>query len=290
MQRRIKKTDHFFSFGKKRRSDLLFIAGPCVIESYELCQSIAERLAVVAGRYAVDIVFKASYDKANRTSHSSFRGPGKDKGLAILADVKKQTGLPLCTDIHRPEDAAEVAEVVDIVQIPALLCRQTDLLVAAGKTGAYVNIKKGQSMAPEDMRFALEKAGERAFITERGTFFGYHRLVVDFAGMQELLNLGAPVVFDATHSVQRPGGGRGCSSGNRDAALPLAAAALCTGAHGLFFEVHPDPDTALCDGPNSLFLSEFEKSVPRLLELHVMLEQWGLAGDIDKNHRNVTPE
>jgi 2-dehydro-3-deoxyphosphooctonate aldolase (KDO 8-P synthase) len=268
-----KKAAPFFSFGARRESDLLFIAGPCVIESRELCLRVAERLAALAQRHKVDIVFKASYDKANRTSLSSFRGPKRKKGLAILAKVKKETGLPLLTDIHGPEEAAEVAETVDIVQIPALLCRQTDILVAAGKTKAYVNVKKGQFMAPEDMRFALEKAGRRAFATERGTFFGYHRLVVDFAGMRDLAALGRPVIFDATHSVQHPSAGLGCSSGNREAAVPLASAALCMGAKGLFFEVHPDPDKALCDGPNSLRLSDFEKALPRLLELYGMVNE-----------------
>jgi 2-dehydro-3-deoxyphosphooctonate aldolase (KDO 8-P synthase) len=254
--------------------NLFFIAGPCVIESQGLCLEIAERLAKAAQKNSVAIIFKASYDKANRTSLSSFRGPGKKKGLAVLAKVKKMTGLPVCTDIHSPDDAREAAESVDILQIPAFLCRQTDLLSAAGKTGRYVNIKKGQFMAPSDMRFALEKAGKRAFITERGTFFGYNRLVVDFAGMRDLLALGAPVVFDATHSVQNPGGGCGKSTGNRDAAIPLARAAIATGANGLFFEVHPDPDKALCDGPNSLRLSEFEKNLPRLVELHAKIAEW----------------
>ena len=257
---------------------LFFIAGPCVIESETLCLRIAERLADISRAHGVDIVFKASFDKANRTSLSSFRGPGKKKGLAILAKVKKETGLPLCTDIHYPQDARDAAGVVDILQIPALLCRQTDLLVAAGKTGKYVNIKKGQFMAPADMRFALEKAGKRVLLTERGTFFGYNRLVVDFAGMRELLTLGAPIVFDATHSVQNPGGGNGRSTGDRNAAIPLARAALCAGASGLFFEVHPDPDKALCDGPNSLRLSDFEKNVPRLLELHAMIDNWDNGG------------
>jgi 2-dehydro-3-deoxyphosphooctonate aldolase (KDO 8-P synthase) len=263
----------FFKYGSPAKRNLFFIAGPCVIESESLCLRIAERLANSADKNAVDIIFKASYDKANRTSLRSFRGPGKKKGLAILAKVKKLFGLPLCTDIHYPQDAADAAGIVDILQIPAFLCRQTDLLRAAGKTGKYVNIKKGQFMAPQDMRFALEKVGKRAFITERGTFFGYHRLVVDFAGMRELLALGVPVIFDATHSVQEPGAGNGCSTGNRDLALPLAAAALCAGAQGLFFEVHPDPDKALCDGPNSLRLSAFQKNVSRLMELHAIIDK-----------------
>jgi 2-dehydro-3-deoxyphosphooctonate aldolase (KDO 8-P synthase) len=268
------KTIPFFNYGSLHKKNLFFIAGPCVIESESLCLCIAERLAEISSVRKVDIVFKASYDKANRTSLSSFRGPGKKRGLAILEKVKKRTRLPLCTDIHSPLDAADAAEIVDILQIPAFLCRQTDLLRAAGKTGKYVNIKKGQFMAPGDMRFALEKTGKRAFITERGTFFGYHRLVVDFAGMRELAALGAPVIFDATHSVQAPGAGKGRSAGERDLAVPLARAALCAGARGLFFEVHPDPERALCDGPNSLRLSDFEKNVPRLIELSAMIDDW----------------
>ena len=271
-------TAPFLKHSSQASGNLFFIAGPCVIESESLCLRISERLAGIAHRNAVDIIFKASYDKANRTSLRSFRGPGKRKGLAILEKVKKRTGLPVCTDIHSPQDAADAAEIADILQIPAFLCRQTDLLRAAGKTGKYVNIKKGQFMAPADMRFALEKSGRRAFITERGTFFGYNRLVVDFAGMRELTALGAPVIFDATHSIQNPGAGNGCSTGNRDCAIPLARAALGAGAKGLFFEVHPDPDKALCDGPNSLRLSDFEKNAPRLIELAAIIDKWDNTG------------
>jgi 2-dehydro-3-deoxyphosphooctonate aldolase (KDO 8-P synthase) len=264
----------FFKYSAPAGKKLFFIAGPCVIESEKLCLTVAERLAKASLRHSVDIIFKASYDKANRTSASSFRGPGKRKGLAILLKVKKLTGLAVCTDIHAPLDAAEAAEAADILQIPAFLCRQTDLLVAAGKTGKTVNIKKGQFMAPADMRFAVEKAGKRSWITERGTFFGYNRLVVDFTGIRVMKAMGVPVIFDATHSVQSPGAGDGCSSGDRELALPLARAAICAGADGLFFEVHPDPDRALCDGPNSLFLAEFERNVPRFLELFAMLDNW----------------
>ena len=251
-----------------------FIAGPCVIESEKLCLAIAERLAKLSSACAVDIVFKASYDKANRTSIQSFRGPGRKKGLKILEKVKKTTGLAVLTDIHCPEEAAEAAAIVDVVQIPALLCRQTDLLTAAKKTGRFVNIKKGQFMAPADMRFAVEKAGERCWLTERGTFFGYNRLVVDFTGIRVMKAFGVPVIFDATHSVQNPGAGDGRSTGDREMALPLARAAICAGADGLFFEVHPDPDRALCDGPNSLFLKDFEKSVPHFCELYAMVASW----------------
>ena len=264
----------FFKYRTPQKKALFFIAGPCVIESEKLCLVIAERLAKISLAQSIDIIFKASFDKANRTSRASFRGPGMKKGLRILTKVKNKCGLPVCTDIHIPQDAEEVAEVADIIQIPALLCRQTDLLIAAGKTGKIVNIKKGQFMAPADMRYAIEKAGKRAWITERGTFFGYNRLVVDFAGIATLKGLGVPVVFDATHSVQNPGGGEGRSSGNRHIALPLARAALCAGVDGLFFEVHPAPDKALCDGPNSLDLRKFEKNVPRLIDLSIMIDIW----------------
>ncbi len=253
---------------------LFFIAGPCVIESEKLCLTIAEKLSQLAHAHGVSIIFKASYDKANRTSAASFRGPGLDEGLKVLQKVKNETGISVCTDVHIPEHAAPVAEVADILQIPAFLCRQTDLLAAAGATGRHVNIKKGQFMAPQDMRFALKKAGEKCFLTERGTFFGYNRLVVDFAGIHTLKALGVPVIFDATHSVQLPGGGSGVSSGNRDLAIPLARAAVCQKVNGLFFEVHPDPDNALCDGANSINLSDFENDVPRFLALHEKIKDW----------------
>ena len=264
----------FFKYGSPASPRLFFIAGPCVIESEKLCLTIAERLAELSNTRAVDIIFKASYDKANRTSIKSFRGPGRTKGLKILEKVKKATGLAVLTDIHSPEDAAEASEVVDVVQIPALLCRQTDLLLAAKKTGRFVNIKKGPFMAPADMRFAVEKAGGRSWLTERGAFFGYNRLVVDFTGIRVMKAIGVPVIFDATHSVQSPGAGDGRSSGDRDMAIPLARAAVCTGADGLFFEVHPDPGKALCDGPNSLRLKDFEKSVPQLCDLHARVLSW----------------
>ena len=264
----------FFKYGAPALPRLFFIAGPCVIESEKLCLTIAERLAELSNSRAVDIIFKASYDKANRTSIKSFRGPGRTKGLKILEKVKKATGLAVLTDVHSPEDAAEASEVVDVVQIPAFLCRQTDLLLAAKKTRRFVNIKKGPFMAPADMRFAVEKAGGRAWLTERGTFFGYNRLVVDFTGIRAMKAIGVPVIFDATHSVQSPGAGDGRSSGDRDMAIPLARAAVCTGADGLFFEVHPDPDKALCDGPNSLCLKDFEKSVPQLCDLHARVLSW----------------
>jgi 2-dehydro-3-deoxyphosphooctonate aldolase (KDO 8-P synthase) len=260
-----------FKYTTSKIPNLFFIAGPCVVESEKLCLKIAERLAAIAEKRKVDVVFKASYDKANRLSKESFRGVGREKGLKILAKINKETGLPILTDIHEPSQAEEAAQVADVLQIPALLCRQTDLLAAAGKTGRWVNIKKGQFMAPEDMKYAIKKAGHKVWLTERGTLFGYKRLVVDFAGIPIMKKFNVPVIFDATHSVQTPGGGKGVSSGNRDLAIPLAKAALAMGVDGLFFEVHPDPDKALCDGPNSLAIKTFEQAVPKLIELfHVV--------------------
>ncbi|HUI91480.1 MAG TPA: 3-deoxy-8-phosphooctulonate synthase [Chitinivibrionales bacterium] len=263
-----------FSTKKPGRKSLFFIAGPCVIESEGLCLGIAETLAAAAAKENAVIIFKASYDKANRTSRSSFRGLGMKRGLKILEKVKLKTGLPVLTDIHSPQQAAEAADVADILQIPAFLCRQTDLLVAAAKTGKFVNVKKGQFMAPADMKYSLEKAGRKAWITERGTVFGYNRLVVDFAGIPVLKRLGAPVIFDATHSVQTPGGGRGRSSGNRDLALPLARAAVCMGVDGLFFEIHPNPEKALCDKDNTISVKEFVKNIPRLGDLFDEVSSW----------------
>ncbi len=263
-----------FKPGDLNGERLFFIAGPCVIESEELCLNIADTLAQLKQKYMVTFIFKASYDKANRTSGSSFRGPGKDKGLEILQKVKKSTGLPILTDVHTPQDIKGTADVVDILQIPAFLCRQTDMLDQAKATKKYVNIKKGQFMAPNDMRYAVEKAGNKCMLTERGTFFGYNRLVVDFIGIHTMKKLAVPVVFDATHSVQLPGGQGGSSSGKRDMAVPLANAAICQGVNGLFFEIHPHPKEALCDGPNSLSVEEFEKNLPRFLELRQMMGAW----------------
>jgi 2-dehydro-3-deoxyphosphooctonate aldolase (KDO 8-P synthase) len=228
----------------------------------------------LAEEHRVDIVYKSSYDKANRTSGSSFRGIGMEEGLKVLRKVRRETGLPVLTDVHAPDQVEATAEAVDVLQIPAFLCRQTDLIRRAAQTGKLVNIKKGQFMAPEDMRFAVEKAGERCLLTERGTFFGYHRLVVDFAALSVLRSLGRPVVFDATHSVQTPGGGEGVSGGDRRTALLLARAAVAAGIDGLFMEVHPEPDKALCDGPNSLELHTFAEHLPRLLDLHERVRSW----------------
>ncbi len=246
---------------------LLLIAGPCVIEDEDTTLLIASRLKDMARAAGMTLVFKASFDKANRTSVTSYRGPGMDRGLAILDRIRAETGLPVLSDIHSPAQAKEAAKVLDILQIPAFLCRQTDLLVAAGETGLPMNLKKGQFMAPWDMAHAVGKVastGNRNILfTERGTFFGYNNLVVDMRSIPILQGLGHPVVFDATHSVQMPGGGAGCSSGDRQMAPVLARAAVAAGADGLFFEVHPDPDRALCDGPNSLRLDD----VPAVLAL-----------------------
>jgi len=252
---------------------LFIIAGPCVIEDLDQSLLIAEKCARLAALHHITIIFKASYDKANRTSPASYRGPGPQEGLRILESVRTASGLPILTDIHESGQATEAGSVVDVLQIPALLCRQTDLLAAAARTGKIVNIKKGQFLSPAEMEFPIKKAGENCWVTERGTFFGYNRLVVDFTGIATLKSFGKPVIFDATHSVQQPGGGNGCSSGNRDLALPLAKAAVAMGVNGLFFEIHPDPDRALCDGPNSLRLDTFERELPGLIALAEFLRQ-----------------
>jgi len=250
-------------------SPLVLIAGPCVIESKALVFKTAEGLAVIARRLGIPLVFKSSYDKANRSGINSFRGPGLDEGLDILDAVRSEFNLPVVSDVHSCEEAKIAGPVLDCLQIPAFLCRQTDLLVAAGASGKPVNIKKGQFMAPEDMVFAAEKtesAGQGGVLfTERGTTFGYHRLVVDFEGFSRMAALGRPVVFDATHSVQRPGGRGGSSGGDRAFAAPLARAAAAVGIDALFLEVHPEPDKALCDGPNSVRLDELEPLLASVL-------------------------
>lgn len=270
----MEKSESIFKYNNSSASSLFFIAGPCVLESREITLQIASTLSSLSTKYKIDIIFKASYDKANRTSLDSFRGPGQSRGLELLRAVKEETGLPLLTDIHEVSQIEEAAQVVDVLQIPAFLCRQTDLLYNAGKTGKIVNIKKGQFISPQEMKYSVEKAGENSWLTERGTFFGYNRLVVDFAGISTLKSFGKPLIFDATHSVQQPGAAQGCSSGDRDLAIPLAKAAISVGFDGLFFEVHPDPSKALCDGPNSLALSDFEQHVPRLIGLYNYLRNY----------------
>ncbi len=239
----------------------VLIAGPCVIESEELILSTARELKKIAAAEGVPLVFKSSYDKANRSSIESFRGPGLKKGLEILARVKKETGLPVLSDVHSPEEAREAAKVLDILQIPAFLCRQTDLLLAAAGTGKPVNVKKGQFMAPWDMGNVVKKlesnGNKRVFLTERGASFGYNNLVADMRAIPVMRGLGVNVIYDAGHSVQLPGGLGNRSGGNRDLIEPLARAAVAAGADGIFLEVHPDPDKALSDGPNSFKLPEF---------------------------------
>ncbi len=236
----------------------LLIAGPCVLEDLETALLVGEAMAEAAARAGFSYCFKASFDKANRTSISSYRGPGLDRGLEMLLAVKKRLGVAVISDIHTPDQAEKAAEVLDCIQIPAFLCRQTDLLVAAARTGLPVNIKKGQFMAPWDMRHALDKVydsgNSRVILTERGSMYGYNNLVVDMRSLAIMRSLGAPVVFDATHSVQLPGGGDGCSSGQREFVPFLARAAVAAGVDGVFMEVHPEPDRARCDGPNSLDL------------------------------------
>jgi 2-dehydro-3-deoxyphosphooctonate aldolase (KDO 8-P synthase) len=249
----------------------VYIAGPCVIESLEQCLGVARRLAEIAAERSLPLLFKASFDKANRSSVESFRGPGLDEGLAILAEIKAETGLPLVTDVHLPEQAGRAAEVVDVLQVPAFLCRQTDLLTACGETGLPVNVKKGQFLAPEDMGNAVAKVrstgNDRVTLTERGSTFGYHNLVVDFRSFPQLAATGCPVVFDATHSVQLPAAQGKTSGGDRAMIPTLAAAAVAAGADAIFMEVHPDPDRALCDGANSLPLNELAPLLKRLKKL-----------------------
>lgn len=249
---------------------LLYIAGPCVIESEEMTMRIAQSLVRTTRQLDVDFVFKASFDKANRTSVDSFRGPGLDEGLRILGRVKRELGVRVLSDIHGIEQAAPAAEVLDILQIPAFLCRQTDLLVAAGQTMKTVNLKKAQFMSPEDMRFAAAKVAstgnDNILLTERGACFGYNTLVVDFRSFSVMAELGYPVVFDATHAVQIPSKG-GKSSGNREYVAPLARAAAAYGIDGLFTEVHPDPDKALADGPNSIPLAQVEPLLRQVLAI-----------------------
>jgi 2-dehydro-3-deoxyphosphooctonate aldolase (KDO 8-P synthase) len=259
-----------------RACPLLVIAGPCVIENAELTLQIAARLAEIAQRHKLQLVFKASFDKANRTSIESYRGPGLERGLEILAEVSRQTGLPVTTDIHEPDQAKPAAEVCEILQIPAFLCRQTDLLTAAARTGRAVNVKKAQFLAPSDMRHVvakLESSGcSRILLCERGSFFGYGRLVNDMRAIPLMQSLGTPVIFDATHSVQEPGGLGGKTGGDRSMVGPLAGAAVAMGVDGLFFETHPDPDQSPSDGPNMVPLDEFETLVTRLLAIRKTIE------------------
>ena len=245
-----------------------FIAGPCVIESAELLDTVAQELVRINDKLGTDIIFKASFDKANRTSIHSFRGPGMDKGLQMLADIKSKYGLRLLTDIHESYQAGPVGEVVDVIQIPAFLCRQTDLLVAAAKTGKTVNIKKAQFLSGNDMRYPVEKAREAGakdvWLTERGNMFGYNNLIVDFRNIPDMLQITPTVVMDCTHSVQRPGGAGGKTGGDRQFVPAMALAAKAFGANGWFFEVHPDPDKGLSDAANMLPLNKLFELIEKL--------------------------
>lgn len=259
-----------------RGHPLLVICGPCVIEDEALTLSIARRLQQIAAELPVQLVFKASFDKANRTSVDSYRGPGLQTGLQVLAQVKESTGLPVTTDIHEPAQAGPVAETCELLQIPAFLARQTDLLVAAARTGRAVHVKKGQFLAPWDMKHVIAKlaaAGCRQILLgERGTFFGYGRLVNDMRAIPQMQALGVPVVFDATHSVQEPGGLGTATGGNRAMVEPLARAAVALGVDGLFFETHPSPDEAPSDGPNMVPLDQMAGLLRRLLSIRQTVE------------------
>lgn len=246
------------------------IAGPCVIEDAALLDCVAQRLTDINRRLGTDIIFKASFDKANRTSGSSYRGVGMERGLQMLADVKSKWGLRILTDIHESVQAAPVAEVADVLQIPAFLCRQTDLVVAAAQTGRIVNIKKAQFLSGADMKYpylkAVEAGAAEVWLTERGNSFGYNNLVVDFRNIPDMLTIAQTVIMDCTHSVQRPGAAGGCTGGNREYVPAMALAAKAFGATGYFFEVHPEPDKALSDGPNMLELDKLEDLIKKLLQ------------------------
>lgn len=246
-----------------------FICGPCVIESMECLEAVAEELVRLNNILGTDIIFKASFDKANRTSIHSFRGPGLEKGMQMLADIKAKYGLRILTDIHESHQAAPVAEVADIIQIPAFLCRQTDLLVSAAQTGKVVNIKKAQFLSGDDMQYPVQKVREsgndNVWLTERGNIYGYNNLAVDFRNIADMKKYTDTVIMDCTHSVQRPGAAGGKSGGNREFVPAMALAAKAFGANGFFFEVHPDPERALSDGPNMLYLKDLETVIKSLL-------------------------
>ena len=263
-------------------SPFVLIAGPCVIEGASHAADLAGELAAIARRVRAPFIFKASFDKANRTSGSSFRGPGLNEGLRILAAIKSRHNVPILTDIHEPSQAAAAAEVADVLQIPAFLCRQTDLLIAAAKTGRIVNIKKGQFLAPDDVKHAAAKVtaagNSRVVITERGTSFGYHNLVVDMRAFPMMRALGLPVVFDVTHSLQLPGGGDGVTAGQAEFIEPLASAGVAAGVDGVFMEVHPDPPNAKSDAQNALRLDALEPLLRRLTAIDAVIKPVQAAG------------
>lgn len=248
----------------------IFIAGPCVIESKEVLEDVAKELVRLNNKYGIEIIFKSSFDKANRTSIHSFRGPGLEKGMQMLADIKEKFGLRILTDIHESYQATVAAQVADVLQIPAFLCRQTDLLVAAAKTGCIVNIKKAQFLSGDDMQFPVQKVREagndNVWLTERGNMYGYNNLVVDFRNIPDMHKYTETVIMDCTHSVQRPGAAGGKTGGNREFVPSMALAAKAFGANGFFFEVHPEPEKALSDGLNMLYLRDLEKVIVSLLD------------------------
>jgi 2-dehydro-3-deoxyphosphooctonate aldolase (KDO 8-P synthase) len=255
---------------------LFIIAGPCVIESEEIVFYTAKKLKETCRTIGLPLLFKSSYDKANRTSLSSFRGPHLEKGLRILSDVRSKFDIPVISDIHSVEEVKPASEVLDALQVPAFLCRQTDIILSASRTGKPVNVKKGQFLSPWDVKNIVDKftstGNHNLFITERGTSFGYNNLIVDFRGLPVIRSLGYPVVFDVTHSLQLPGGEGSCSGGQSEFAEPLARAAVAVGVDGLFMEVHPDPDKALCDGPNMIELDEVEKFLEAVKAIHDLVK------------------
>jgi len=257
-----------------RGSPLVLVSGPCVIEDYETTREIAGTLKEITSKLEIPFIFKASYDKANRTSIAAFRGPGLNDGLRVLKEIKEELGIPILSDVHRISEIPAAARILDIIQIPAFLCRQTDVIIEVAKTGKPVNIKKGQFLAPWDMANVVEKitsaGNRRILITERGTMFGYNNLVVDFRGFMIMRKIGYPVIFDATHSVQLPGGAGASSGGQREYAPVLARAAAAAGVDGIFMEVHSNPDKALCDGPNSLKLDTISELLSQLKSIHTI--------------------
>jgi len=256
---------------------LLLIGGPCALESEELARRVAGTMQEICSRLQLSYVFKASFDKANRTSINSYRGPGLEKGLAILGRIREELGVPVISDIHEPGQAAAAAEVLDILQIPAFLCRQTDILKAASATGKAINLKKGQFVSPWDMENAVKKIREsgssKVMLVERGSCFGYNNLVVDMRSLPVMRSFNCPVIYDATHSVQLPGGQGGSSGGQRQFIAPLSQAAVAAGIDGLFMEVHPEPEKALCDGPNSMPLEDMEEFLLRILRIREAVEE-----------------
>ena len=261
----------------------VIIAGPCVIENEEITLSTAGKLKEICAAAGLPFMFKSSYDKANRTSLSSYRGPGLEKGLRTLWTVKRTLDIPVVSDVHSVEDVKPASEVLDMLQIPAFLCRQTDLILAASNTGKAVNIKKGQFLAPWDMKNIIDKftstGNHNLLITERGTSFGYNNLVVDFRGLPIMRSFGYPVIFDVSHSLQLPGGQGKSSGGQREFAEPLARAAVAVGVDGLFMEVHPDPDKALCDGPNMIRLGSLHKLLKTIKDLHALISEQTAKGN-----------